>query len=164
MTANMAAWSAVCSFEAARAHAATYPARADEYGQGLRSFLAGGARVTGPAYEAALTVRAAFTEQFAAMLSTVDAFACPSGGVAFDISVEDPGAVGRALPFTVPTNFAGTPTISMPCGFSTQGVPYGVQFVRRHLSEALLCRVAHAYEQETDWHTRHPGVEEREHA
>lgn len=164
MTANMAAWSAVCSFEAARAHAATYPARADEYGQGLRNFLAGGARVTGPEYEAALTVRAAFTERFTAMLSTVDAFACPSGGVAFDISVDDAGAVGRGLPFTVPANFAGTPTISVPCGFSTQGVPYGVQFVGRHLSEAMLCRVAHAYEQETDWHTRHPDVEDREHA
>jgi amidase len=158
MSANMGAWSAICSFEAARGHAETFPVRTDEYGPGLGSFLEGGARVTDSAYEAALAVRAVFSAQYAAMLSTVDAFACPSGGVAFDISVEDDGAVGRGLPFTVPANLAGTPTISVPCGFSPQGAPYGIQFVGRHLSEAMLCRVAHAYEQETDWHTRHPAV------
>jgi Asp-tRNA(Asn)/Glu-tRNA(Gln) amidotransferase A subunit family amidase len=37
-------------------------------------------------------------------------------------------------------------------------LPYSIQFTGRRLSEAMLCRVAHAYEQATDWHTRHPAV------
>ena len=157
MTANMGAWSTICSLEAARAHAATYPARADEYGEGLRNFLEGGTRVTDAAYAEASAVRAAFTDRFSSMLSAVDAFACPSGGIPFRIS-EDQGAVGRGLVFTVPSNLAGTPAITVPCGFSADGVPYSMQLVGQSLSEAMLCRIAQAYEQATDWHTRHPAV------
>lgn len=60
--------------------------------------------------------------------------------------------------FTVPADFAGTPTISVPCGFSEAGAPHSLQLVGRDLSEATLCRIAYAYEQATDWHTRHPDV------
>ena len=49
-----------------------------------------------------------------------------------------------------------TPAICMPCGFSPEGLPYSIQFAGRRLSEAVLCRIAHAYEQATDWHHRHP--------
>jgi Asp-tRNA(Asn)/Glu-tRNA(Gln) amidotransferase A subunit family amidase len=48
--------------------------------------------------------------------------------------------------------------ICLPCGFSSDGLPYSIQFTGRRLSEATLCRVAHAYERATPWHTRHPEV------
>ena len=113
--------------------------------------------MTDAAYAEASAVRAAFTDRFSSMLSAVDAFACPSGGIPFRIS-EDQGAVGRGLVFTVPSNLAGTPAITVPCGFSADGVPYSMQLVGQSLSEAMLCRIAQAYEQATDWHTRHPAV------
>jgi amidase len=59
---------------------------------------------------------------------------------------------------TKPFNFSGSPTLSVPCGFSTDGLPFSVQFVGNALSEAMLCRVGHAFEQVTPWHDRHPMV------
>jgi amidase len=60
--------------------------------------------------------------------------------------------------FTKPFNFSGSPTLSVPCGFSSEGLPISVQFVGSDLNEAMLCRIGHAYEIHTDWHKRHPNV------
>ncbi len=62
------------------------------------------------------------------------------------------------MTFTQPFNFSGSPTLSVPCGFSADGLPLSVQFVGRRLSEAVLCRVGYAYEQATAWHLKHPTV------
>ena len=56
-------------------------------------------------------------------------------------------------------DMAGTPAICLPSGFSADGLPYSIQFVGRRLSEPVLCRIAHAYEQATSWHDRHPNVD-----
>jgi amidase len=58
--------------------------------------------------------------------------------------------------FSAPFNLSGSPTLSLPCGFTADGLPLGVQLVGRHLEEATLCRVGQAYEQASDWRTRHP--------
>lgn len=58
--------------------------------------------------------------------------------------------------FTCPINVAGIPAISVPCGFTKDNLPIGFQFVGPHLSEELLFKTAHAYEQATSWHTMHP--------
>ena len=60
--------------------------------------------------------------------------------------------------FTIPADLAGTPTLTVPCGFSDQGHPYAVQFLGRRLSELKLCQIAYAYEQATPWHQRHPNL------
>ena len=60
---------------------------------------------------------------------------------------------------TMPMDLAGTPSITLPSGFSPEGLPYAIQFAGRHLSEPLLFRLAHAYEQATPWHSRHPAVD-----
>jgi len=54
-------------------------------------------------------------------------------------------------------NLAGLPGISVPCGFSN-GLPVGVQFIGRPFEEATLLKVAHAYEQATEWHRRRPAL------
>jgi len=51
----------------------------------------------------------------------------------------------------------GTPAISLPCGFSTEGLPIGFQFFGPRLSESLLYKVAYAFEQSTDYHLKNPG-------
>jgi Asp-tRNA(Asn)/Glu-tRNA(Gln) amidotransferase A subunit family amidase len=49
--------------------------------------------------------------------------------------------------------------VAVPCGFSAEGLSLSVQFVGRKLSEAVLCRIGHAYEQATPWHLKHPVVQ-----
>ncbi len=63
--------------------------------------------------------------------------------------------------FTLPVNIAGLPGLSAPCGFVNQDgkdLPVGLQVLAKHFDESTMLRVAHAYEQSTDWHTRHPSV------
>lgn len=58
--------------------------------------------------------------------------------------------------FTCPINLAGIPALSVPCGFADNGLPMAFQFVGPWLSEELMFQTAHAYEQQTPWHTMHP--------
>ena len=58
--------------------------------------------------------------------------------------------------FTVPFDFSGAPTISLPCGQTSDGLPLSIQFVGKHLSEPLQCRLGHTFEQTTQWHNLRP--------
>jgi aspartyl-tRNA(Asn)/glutamyl-tRNA(Gln) amidotransferase subunit A len=71
---------------------------------------------------------------------------------------DDPLQMYLADVFTVSANLAGLPGISVPCGFSSEGLPIGVQFMGRMFDEATLLRVADAYERVTEWHTRAPAI------
>ncbi len=55
---------------------------------------------------------------------------------------------------TIPFNFLGLPAISIPCGFSSEGMPIGLQIVGKAFDEAGILRIAHAYEEATDWDAR----------
>jgi aspartyl-tRNA(Asn)/glutamyl-tRNA(Gln) amidotransferase subunit A len=59
---------------------------------------------------------------------------------------------------TAPFNVYGLPTISIPCGFTSSGLPIGMQISGPRFGEAKVLALAHAYEQATDWHTRRPHV------
>ena len=59
---------------------------------------------------------------------------------------------------TIPFNVTGAPAVSVPCGFSAQGLPIGLQIAAPHFEEPLLLQVAHAYEQAAGWHARRPPV------
>jgi amidase len=164
-------WSAICGSEIAAAHAATYPSRASDYGPYMREFLAAGARVTPQQLAAARERRELFSATFTDVLESVDAIAGPSGGdpawpITHAIQVGSlpdyhkawSVASPRSADFTMPMDLAGVPAICLPCGFSADGLPYSIQFTGRRLGESMLCRIAHAYERATDWHSRHPGV------
>ncbi|MBA2287681.1 MAG: hypothetical protein H0W02_19575, partial [Ktedonobacteraceae bacterium] len=58
------------------------------------------------------------------------------------------------LRLTMPFNLAGLPAISFPCGFTAGGLPIGLQVVSKSFEEATVLRIAHAYQQLTDWHRR----------
>ena len=167
----LATWSTICSAEIVVAHKADYPARAKDMGPYFRAFLESGTRVTPDRLAAARAKRQAFAARFDAMLETVDVMAGPAGGdpawpITHAIQVGPlpayhaawSAAAPRSMEFTMPMDLAGVPAICLPCGFSPDGLPYSIQFTGRRLSEAMLCRVAHAYEQATGWHTRHPPV------
>ena len=157
-------WAPIFQAEAALAHAKTYPSRADEYG-GFAAILERGHRVTGAQYAAAHLVRLSFQRKLAAVLSEVDLILCPAlmaPPPPADLMEQPPRRDremgGRVMRFTAPYDMSGSPSITLPCGFSEEGLPIGLQLVGRHLDEELLCRAGHAYEQATDWHDRHPDV------
>jgi len=57
-----------------------------------------------------------------------------------------------------PFNITGLPTLALPCGFSPTGLPLSLQVAGRPFEEALVLRAGYAYQQATDWHTRHPSL------
>jgi aspartyl-tRNA(Asn)/glutamyl-tRNA(Gln) amidotransferase subunit A len=60
--------------------------------------------------------------------------------------------------YTISTNLAGLPALSLPCGFDRDNLPIGLQMIGKHFDEATLLRAAHAYEQATDWHKKKPTL------
>jgi amidase len=155
----------------AKAHASTFPARANEYGPYLRDFLASGRQVTADQLEAAHRAQQALTKELDALLSSVDAVAGPAGGdpawpITHAIQVGPlpayhaawSAAAPRSSEFTMPMDLAGVPAICLPSGFSPDGLPYSIQFTGRRLTEGTLLRIAHSYETATQWHKRHPVV------
>jgi amidase len=167
----IATWQTICQAEMLAAHARTYPARAAEYGPYLRAFLGAGAAVTPEQLAQARARRAAFSAELDALLASVDVMAAPTlDSAAWPIThALQVGPIGdyhqawgaaqpRSAEFTMPMDLAGVPALCLPCGFSPEGLPYSIEFTGRRLSEAVLCRVAYAYEQATDWRHRHPPV------
>jgi aspartyl-tRNA(Asn)/glutamyl-tRNA(Gln) amidotransferase subunit A len=69
-----------------------------------------------------------------------------------------PGGGGGGLNNTAAFDIYGLPTISVPCGFTTEGLPIGLQISGAHFDEATVIALAHAYEQATDWHRRQPNL------
>ena len=149
--------------EAAVAHEPYYPERAEDYGDGLRRLLMDGHEVGAVDYARVQAAGRTLSARLAEVLSGVDALLCPSWPepappITADDSTDDIlDESGNMLKFTAPYNVSGHPTLSLPCGFTDGGLPLSLQLVGRHLSEDVLLRLGHAYEQATDWHTRHPA-------
>ncbi|TYR73667.1 Asp-tRNA(Asn)/Glu-tRNA(Gln) amidotransferase subunit GatA [Rossellomorea vietnamensis] len=72
--------------------------------------------------------------------------------------IDDPLTMYANDLLTIPVNLAGVPGISVPCGFSKDGLPLGLQIIGKHFDESTIYRVAHAYEQATDFHTQKPQL------
>jgi aspartyl-tRNA(Asn)/glutamyl-tRNA(Gln) amidotransferase subunit A len=71
---------------------------------------------------------------------------------------DDPVKMYLSDIFTIPASLAGLPGLSMPCGFSSDGLPIGLQLIGKPLDEETLLKTAYTYEQATDWHTRRPQL------
>ena len=61
---------------------------------------------------------------------------------------------------TIPANLSGGCGLSVPCGFSDDGLPVGLQMLGPALAEGTLLKAGHAYEQATDWSARKPSLKE----
>ncbi|AVQ98152.1 aspartyl/glutamyl-tRNA amidotransferase subunit A [Oceanobacillus iheyensis] len=72
--------------------------------------------------------------------------------------VDDPLTMYANDILTIPVNLAGVPGISVPCGFSEQGLPIGLQIIGKHFDEGTVFRAAHAFEKATDHHTKRPQL------
>lgn len=112
-------------------------------------------------YLKAQKVRTLIKADFDAAFEEVDVIIGPtSPTTAFHIGerAEDPLQMYLSDVFTLSMNLAGVCALSLPCGFDAQGLPIGMQLTGPAFGEGDLLRVAHAYEQATDWHRRRPEL------
>jgi aspartyl-tRNA(Asn)/glutamyl-tRNA(Gln) amidotransferase subunit A len=133
--------------------------RPQDYGQLARERLMGGAFVRAADYVNATRLRRKLTAAFHALFDEVDVIVT-SSSMDPACRIDDPQACeytyGRQS--RAPFNITGSPALSVPTGFSQNGLPLAMQLVGKPFSEALLYRVAHAYEQATPWTESHPAL------
>lgn len=110
-------------------------------------------------YGNAQKVRSLIRQGFLGIFKDIDLLLMPVSPMpAFKIGgITNPLQMDLVDYFTCPINLAGIPAVSVPCGFTKDKLPIGLQFVGPHLSEGLLFQAAHAYEQATEWHTMRPA-------
>ncbi|MFQ5796129.1 MAG: amidase [Candidatus Bipolaricaulia bacterium] len=146
--------------DAAAYHEDDLKRRADEFGSDLLTRLRRGRETEGIAYARARRAQMLWRRSLEGLLSGGAVLATPTTPIpAPRIGELDPVDAARTLTrFTLPFNLAGLPAISVPCGFTQAGLPIGLQLVGRPWDEAILLRVAHAYQQVTDWHRHHPSL------
>ena len=113
-------------------------------------------------YLKALKVRTLIKQDFDRAFGQVDVLIAPiAPTTAFKIGekVEDPLAMYLVDVCTIPSNLAGVPALSLPCGFA-DGLPIGMQIIGPHLSEATLLQVAYTFEQAHDYHKQLAAIRE----
>jgi aspartyl-tRNA(Asn)/glutamyl-tRNA(Gln) amidotransferase subunit A len=111
-------------------------------------------------YKKAQQVRTLIKKDFEDVFEKYDVIIGPTTPTpAFKIgeNIDDPLTMYINDILTIPVNLAGVPGISIPCGFDN-GLPLGLQIIGKHFDEATIYRVAHAFEQATDFHKQKPGI------
>ena len=136
--------------------------RLHDFGHDNRIGLLTGSLVPAQAYQKAQKLRALLREDVLAAFRTYDVLVMPTSGRQAVPIQDDPPVTSREtssrLPFmrTNTFNLSSAPAISVPCGFGGRGLPVGLQIAGPPGGEEMVFRLAHAYEQNTPWHTMRP--------
>jgi len=112
-------------------------------------------------YLKAQKVRTLIRQDFLDAFDEVDTLltpVAPTPAFAIGEKVNDPLQMYLSDIYTIPVNLAGTCAMSLPCGFSTTGLPIGMQLIGKPFDEATILHTAHAFEQATEWHKRRPEL------
>jgi aspartyl-tRNA(Asn)/glutamyl-tRNA(Gln) amidotransferase subunit A len=133
-----------------------FPSRAAEYGEDVRSRLEAGTKVLAVEYLEAMEQRRNFISQLREVMEkeAIDALMVPSTPIAAPVIGEETTRVAQSdhptrallLRLNRPANLAGLPAISVPCGFTAEGLPIGLQFIGADHSEQLLLGIADTYQ------------------
>jgi amidase len=167
------AWDVISAAEAAAVHEPTFPSQAQEYGTYFREFLTAGREITSTQLARAVISRKSTAGRFAPVFDNIDLLASPTlaeesfrydpqdAYKGFDVEQGVLSGVplaffNRSARFIMVWDYNGYPTLSLPCGFSPDGIPLSLQLVGKPLSEAILCRAGYAFEQTQDYHLQHP--------
>lgn len=162
---NQIAWA-----EATHDHqqAGWFPRFRSEYGEDVRSRLEAGTRVSATAYLQALHARGKFIHAFHTAMAgaKVEAICIPTVPIAAPLIGEEKVRIGsqdlstRALLLrnNRPANLAGVPAISIPCGFTSERLPVGLQLISAVTDDLLLLQLASALERELPPFSRHASV------
>jgi aspartyl-tRNA(Asn)/glutamyl-tRNA(Gln) amidotransferase subunit A len=146
--------------EALAVHHRWMQERPGDYSESVRYRLELGAMFSAVHYVEAQRLRdAAVSAWDDDVFSRVDFVVAPATPIAApQIDSSDLSSTMSLIRFTNPFNFLGVPAISIPCGFTGDGLPLGLQIVGRWWDEAGVFRAAYAYEQATGWRERRPPV------
>jgi aspartyl-tRNA(Asn)/glutamyl-tRNA(Gln) amidotransferase subunit A len=139
-----------------------FQTRAEGFGQEVKRRIILGTYVLSSGYYDAYylkaqKVRTLIKRDFEEAFKVCDAILTPTSPTcAFKIGekVDNPLQMYLSDIFTISTNLAGIPGISVPCGFSKEGLPIGLQILGKHFDESTLFKVAYAFEQATEWHKK----------
>ena len=143
-----------------------FPARAAEYGDDVRGHLEFGHKLLAVDYLRGMGACREILADFEAAFEEVDVILAPTAPISAPRVGEtgvrvtgDRETATRAelLRLTRPSNISGLPAISIPCGFTGEGLPVGLQLMGPRWGEARLLATARAYEEATEWHTRRPN-------
>jgi len=130
------------------------------FGDDIRRRLEDGAKTTSTEYILARRTQAEVQKRCELFFNSTDYLIIPTSPISAP-TIAGHDAVeqaGRLTRFTAPFNLAGLPAISIPCGFTTEGLPIGLQIISRAWGDAKVLNAAYAYEQATEWHRSFPKV------
>ena len=152
--------------EAAAYHAKLVRARGEQMYSAVRLRIEAGLFISAAEYLQAQQARALFIRRSRELLEEVDILAGPMepitahkiGDTHVQVGDTRMGSVPALTQYTRPFNLNGFPAITVPCGFSEDGLPIGLQLAGRPFDEETVLRAAHAYEQATEWHKRRPPI------
>jgi aspartyl-tRNA(Asn)/glutamyl-tRNA(Gln) amidotransferase subunit A len=143
--------------------------RLDAYTERTRSRLLQGQTIPAVDYLRAQQQRRAFSSNLRSIMQGINALVLPTLPMPAifieqadtDILIDGvtENATVALLRMTMPFNLAGLPAISLPCGFSSGGLPIGLQLVGKPFEESMILRIAHAYQQLTEWHRREINIQ-----
>ena len=140
--------------------------RPEDIGADVRARLYLGAMTPAVDYIKAQRARAAYNDQIRGAMEVYDLLLAPTAAIGaprinqefVEVGGRTENALSLMSRLTRPFNLTGQPTISVPCGFTSEGMPIGMQLAGRMWEDAVVLRAAHAFEQATDWHTRSPVI------
>jgi len=151
------------SAEAAAYHLPDLTSRWQDYGRGARFYVGGGVAFSAPDYVQAQRVRRVGQKAVAELFADVDLVVTPTSTLgAFALADTKPTRTWETLAGlqTQYWNSVGNPSLSVPWGFTSTGLPLGMQISGRPFDEATVLRAGDAYQQRTDWHLRQPAITE----
>jgi aspartyl-tRNA(Asn)/glutamyl-tRNA(Gln) amidotransferase subunit A len=152
-------WNQIAAPEAYAYHEKNLKAHGDWYGADIRARLETGRNLLSVDHVRARQTRAMIQTECAKVLQTCDVLITPTIPTpAPRIKKLDQPAIGALTRFTRYFNLTRLPAISVPCGFTPDGLPIGLQIVGRAFDEETVFRVAHAYEQNAGWFKRLPPI------
>lgn len=158
---------AIIFAEASSFHEPFLRDRADRYEPDIRAMLQGGLFLPAVDYLKAQRARRLIRQAWHKVFQSVDCLVTPASPLTATPFGQEKAAlpggekplVRAFLDLSLPFNVTGHPAVSVPCGFSKEQLPIGLQIVGRPFEEATILRLAHHYQQGTDWHRRRPAVQ-----
>jgi aspartyl-tRNA(Asn)/glutamyl-tRNA(Gln) amidotransferase subunit A len=161
-TAKLAA--DITGAEALAFHETWLQTKSRDYGEDVRTRLEQSRTMTATVYIQSLNRRLEYIKDFAKVMDSVRLILAPTLPVTAPTLGEKEVEIGGSredvrralLSLTRPGNLTGFPAISVPCGFSTQKLPIGLQLIGRISDEDAVLQAAYAYECATPWHTHFP--------
>lgn len=141
----------IVTSEAANTHYEWLQTRPEDYSADIRTFFLAGTLLNPPKYIRAQQARRKMVKAFDKAFQNVDILLGPTIPITTPAYAENwveqnLEVVIRCMPYTVPINLTGVPSLSVPIGLCSKGLPVGMQFIGKHLSEKLLLQAGNEWE------------------